>query len=108
VPDYLVEMYMGRSAADELAQLAGHARAAAEGLTASGTAVHYRGTIAAAEDETCFHLYTGASAAAVTDAARRAAIPIVRIVKAVHLPGDRAGLRAGPRRPRRPGRGHRR
>jgi len=95
VPDYLVETYLERRAAHELAQVARRARAAAEALTAAGTAVRYLGAIGVVEDEMCFHLYAAPSAAAVTDAASRAAITVERIMEAVHLGWDRTGLGVG-------------
>jgi hypothetical protein len=91
VTDYLVEVYLQRTAADELPQIVRRARAAAEAITAAGTSVDYLGAIAIVEDEMCFHLYAGPSAVAVSEAARRAAIPVDRIVEAVHLNGDGTG-----------------
>jgi hypothetical protein len=85
VPDYLVEVYMGRRHAHELTHVAVRARQAAEALTAAGTIVHYLGSIAVPEDEMCFHFYTGPTAAVVSDAASRAAITVDRVVEAVHL-----------------------
>jgi hypothetical protein len=95
VPHYLVETYLEKRAAHELAQVARRAREAAEQLTEAGTAVRYLGAIAVAEDEMCFHLYAGRSAAAVTDAASRAAIIVERIMEAVQFGWDGAGMRMG-------------
>jgi hypothetical protein len=95
VPHYLVETYLEKRAAHELAQVARRAREAAEQLSEADPAVRYLGAIAIVEDEMCFHLYAGPSAAAVTDAASRAAIIVERIMEAVHLGWDGMSLDVG-------------
>jgi hypothetical protein len=97
VPEYLVEVYVGRLRTVDLSRVARRARTAETQADAS-TTVHYRGSIAIPEDETCFHLYTAPSAAAVIEAARRAGIHFDRIVEAVHL--DPEGASSAPDRRR--------
>jgi hypothetical protein len=88
VANYLVEAYVGRLDADQLRRVSRHARTTAVTLTAPAVPVHYLGAIAVPEDELCFHLYAGPSAAAVGEAVRRAGIVAERIVEAVHLDFD--------------------
>ena len=84
MPDYLVEVYVGKLESHELAAVCRRA-GAARTPAGEATGVRYIGSIAIPADETCFHLYSGPTAAAVTAAVRRAAIPVMRIVEAVRL-----------------------
>jgi uncharacterized protein DUF4242 len=83
VPTYMVEAYMPRSHAQEARAAGRRARAAAEELSAEGTAVGYVRTTFLPDDETCFHLFEAASADAVEEASRRAKLGRVRVVPAV-------------------------
>jgi hypothetical protein len=80
---YLVEAYFPRESRDRLPEITTRLRTAAESMRADGVAVRYLLPIFVPEDETCFHLFTGPSAAAVGDVSRRAALKYDRIVEAV-------------------------
>jgi Protein of unknown function (DUF4242) len=80
--EFVAELYVPRSA-DGLDRHAEGARLAAEQMTRDGTRVTYLRSIFVPEDETCFHLYTAASAAEVDAAARRAALGFDRIAEAI-------------------------
>ena len=83
---YLVDGYLPRSRAGELAELIARLRAAAEELTAEGTEVrHVRSSFLPA-DELFLHLIEAESAEAAGEAARRAGIQSERIVEAVSVP----------------------
>lgn len=85
MPSYLVEVYGGTLHSEELPEAIRRARVAAAELTRQGTPVRLLGSIAVPDDEMCFYLYEGPSAAAVGEASRRAAIEFERIVEAVAL-----------------------
>ena len=82
---YLVELHRPPSGWQALQQLSAHARAAAELLSAEGTAVRFLRSIFVPEKDSCFFLYEGASAEAVAEAGRRAALAIGRIALAVQV-----------------------
>jgi hypothetical protein len=85
MPSYLVDAYLPRSRSDELSDLIGRLRAAAEELTAEGTQVrHVRSSFLPA-DELFLHLMEAESAEAAGEASRRAGIPAERIVEAVSV-----------------------
>jgi hypothetical protein len=85
MPNYLVDGYLPRSRAGELAELIARLRAAAEGLTAEGIEVrHVRSSFLPA-DELFLHLMEAESAEAAGEASRRAGIPPERIVEAVSV-----------------------
>jgi len=79
--EFLVEVYLSRC--DGVEARAAQAREAAERLTREGTSVRYLSSIFVPEDETCFFLYQAASAEAVREADRRAALPFERVSEAV-------------------------
>jgi hypothetical protein len=85
MPSYLVDGYLPRSRSGELAELIARLRAAAEELTAEGTAVrHVRSSFLPA-DELFLHLIEAESAEAAGEASRRAGIAPERIVEAVSV-----------------------
>jgi hypothetical protein len=88
VPKYLVEAYVGRPDAPGLGRVSRRARTSAATLTEAGGPVRYLGAISIPGDELCFHVYAGPSAAAVSEAAKRAGIAAERIVEAVQLGWD--------------------
>lgn len=97
MPDYLVEVYQNGIHLADLPHVARRAREAAEHVTGVGSPVRYVGSIAIPNDEMCFHLYAG-SAAAVTEATRRAALSVDRIVEAARVgwgPGGEPTRRKG-------------
>ena len=87
---YLAELYLSRTGSDGLRETAARARSAAEELSREGRPVRYLRAILLAEDETCFHLYEAAAAKWVLEAARRAGIPVERVVEAVEIAPTRA------------------
>lgn len=88
--EFLVELYVSRT--DGLAAESGaeRARLAAEELTREGTPVRYLSSVFVPEDETCFSLYEAATAEAVHEVARRAALRFEHVSEAVtHSKGDK-------------------
>jgi hypothetical protein len=83
VPSYLVELYVSRSRAHEAVAAGKRAQAAAAELSAEGVSVRYVRTTFLPEDETCFHVFAGASADSVREACRRAGFGHARISLAV-------------------------
>lgn len=80
---YLLEAYAPQLSALQLAAAAERARAAAHALTGEGTPVAYRLAIYLPADETCFHLFEGASVAAIEAAAARTGLTVQRIAHAI-------------------------
>lgn len=85
---YLVELYLSRFAAGELAVAAERVRDSAERLTRAGTSVEFVRTIFVPDDETCFYLLEAESAAAAERAARGAELDYERVVEAVTEPPE--------------------
>jgi Protein of unknown function (DUF4242) len=81
--EYLVELYLPKTGADDLHHAVARARAAAEEVTREGTAVRYLRSIFVPDDETHFLLYEARSPAAVAEATRRAGMDLERISEAV-------------------------
>ena len=79
--EYLVELYVPRTAAAAARRFATDAQRAAEELTREGTAVRYERSIFVPDDETCFQLYEAESAEAVRELVRRAQLPCGRIAE---------------------------
>jgi len=87
---YLAELYLSKTGSDGLREAAARARSAAQELTLEGIPVRYVRALFLGEDETCFHLYEAASVESVQEAARRAGIPVERVVEAVEIAPGRA------------------
>ena len=81
--EFLVELYVSRADTDAVQRGVERTRRAAEELTREGTPVRFLRSIFVPEDETCFFLCEAASADAVREAARRAALPFERIAEAL-------------------------
>ncbi len=77
--DYLVECYAAGDA--DVREFADRARCLP--LADGSVDAAYRQSIRVPEDETCFHVFSATSAAAVEDAVRRIGLRHVRIVEAV-------------------------
>ena len=77
--EFLLEVYVSRADAAAAARGTRRTRLAAEQLTREGTPVRVVRSIFVPEDETCFLLCDAASADAVLEAARRAALPCERV-----------------------------
>jgi hypothetical protein len=80
---YVAELYLPRPGGRRLAELSRRARAAVEEMAQEGTPIRFRGAVLLSDDETCFCLYEAASADAVREASRRAAMSVDRVVPAV-------------------------
>jgi hypothetical protein len=81
---YLVETYLSRHRARDLGSIQERLRHAGEALTRDGMDVLHVRTVFVPADETCFHLFDAASAAAVLAAGERAAIDFDRISEATY------------------------
>jgi hypothetical protein len=82
MPEFLLELYVPRSAADTAECAVAGARSAAEALTREGRRVRCLSSIFVPEDETCFLLFEADLEETVRDAAERAALPFERITSA--------------------------
>ena len=80
---FLLELYASRTDPAAVEASGSRARRAAEELTADGVPVRYLRWLFVPEDETCFHLYEADRADDVREAARRAGLPVERLVEAV-------------------------
>lgn len=83
MPSYLVESYLARMRAAELAATVSRARRAAEAMCGEGISVRHVRSTFLLEDEVCLHLFEAPSADAAGEASRRAAIRYDRITEAV-------------------------
>lgn len=83
MPSYLVETYLARGQAGELAACERRARSAAEELTQESTRVRFDHSIHVPEDETCFFIFDAPSGPDAALAAQRAGLDPVRVVAAV-------------------------
>lgn len=92
MPSYLIESYLPRSRAGELASVVNRLLDAAATLTAEGTHVRYLRSTFLPTDELCLHLLEAESAETVGEASRRAAIEPARVVQALSVaPTDAPG-----------------
>jgi hypothetical protein len=82
MPTYLVEAYEPRGHDASLAEIERRARAAAEELSRSGTAVRYMRSIYVPADETCFHVFESSSIEVVEEVGRRAHLEFDRVTEA--------------------------
>ena len=83
MPSYLVETYLARGRAAELALRERRARSAAAELTRELTRVVFDRSIHVPEDEICFYVFEAASARDAEEVARRAGLDPFRVVEAV-------------------------
>jgi len=83
VPSYLVETYLARGQAGELAARERRAHSAAEELTREKTAVRFQQSIHVPEDEICFIVFDAPSSRDAVLAAQRARLHPMRVVEAV-------------------------
>jgi hypothetical protein len=83
VPGYLVETYLARGQAGELATREQRARAAAEQLTRERARVRFDRSIYVPEDEICFFVFEAPSRREAALVAQRAELDPIRIVEAV-------------------------
>ena len=79
--EYLVERYVSRRDAADVAVGAERARREAERMSSKGVRVRLVRSIFIPEDETCFYLYEADSVDVVLEAARRADIRVDRIAE---------------------------
>jgi hypothetical protein len=83
VPSYLVETYLARGNAGELAACERRARSAAEELTREQSRVRFECSIHVPEDEICFFLFDAPSGRVAALTAERAGLDPFRVVEAV-------------------------
>lgn len=81
MPSYLVETYLARGQAGELAARERRARSAAEELTRQKTRVRFEHSIHIPEDEMCFFVFDAASVREAALAAQRAELDPIRVVE---------------------------
>jgi hypothetical protein len=80
--EFLLEVYAARADARAVNEAACRARAAAVALVSEGLQVRYVRSIFVPEDETCFYVYEADSVGTVHEVARRAGLPVDRVVEA--------------------------
>ena len=80
--EFLLEVYAARTDSGAVDEAARRARAAADSLASEGPQVRYVRSIFVPEDETCFYVYEADSAGTVREVARRAGLPVDRVVEA--------------------------
>jgi hypothetical protein len=78
---YLLESYLPKHELATRAQTVARVRRAARAVSAQGTPVRYLRSIFIPVDESCFHLFEGASAEAVEEVSRQAELEHDRIVE---------------------------
>ena len=83
MPSYLVETFLARGSAGEIAARERRARSVAAELTREGTRVSFAGSIHVPEDELCFFTFEAASSSVAALAAQQAGLEPLRVVKAV-------------------------
>ena len=80
--EFLVELYVSKTDCAAVAVGADRLSRAAAELTVEGRPVRLVRSIFVPEDETCFLLVEAATAETVLETARRAALPLERVVEA--------------------------
>jgi hypothetical protein len=83
MPSYLVETYLARGNAGELAACERRARSAAEELTREKSRVSFECSIHVPEDEICFFLFDAPSSRVAALTAQRAGLDPFRVVEAI-------------------------
>ena len=83
MPSYLVETFLARGQAGELAACERRARSAAEELTRERKRVRFERSIHIPEDEICFFVFDAASGREAALAAQVAGLDALRVVEAV-------------------------
>lgn len=79
--EFLVEVYVPRTAGAAVVITEVRARSGARELTGEGRPVRFVRSMFVPEDETCFFLYEAASADLVDAAMRRAGLPFERVAE---------------------------
>ena len=80
--EYLLEVYVTRTDTKAVEDGTRRARAGAEAAAADGSIVRFVRSIFMPADDTCFFLYEADSPEAIREAARRAGLPMERVVEA--------------------------
>jgi hypothetical protein len=96
MPTYLVERYVPRAAAAQLAEIAATAKAAAGPTEDSPAAIRYLAVTLVPGDELCYCLFEAPSIEAVRQAHQLARIPCERIVEAFHATSHAPGSAGSP------------
>ena len=81
MPSYLVETYLARGRAGELAAREQRARTAAEELTQGRTNVRFERSIYVPEDEICFFVFDAPSGRDAAVVAQHACLEPIRVVQ---------------------------
>ncbi len=92
MPRFLVERYIPGDAQRTAVDIEARARAAAEAVTAEGTAITYLGSTVLPEDAACFCLFEAESALDVQQANDRAGLVYLRITRALDNHGSGVGV----------------
>lgn len=79
--EFLLEVYVARSNTEAVEDGVRRAREGADAAAADGSIVHFVRSIFLPADETCFYVYEADSAEAIQEAARRAGLPVERVVE---------------------------
>ena len=90
MPDYLVEFYLARDEAADIAPAAERALTATAAMNGDGSTVRFLRSIFIPEDETGFHFFQAASPELVRDAAFRARLPLDRVIEVITTPEELA------------------
>ena len=80
--EFLVEIYLSRTAAGVATSQAEGVARVADQLTGEGKPVRLLRSVFVPEDETCFYLFAAQSSDAVVEAARRCGLQFDRLVEA--------------------------
>ena len=83
MPSYLVETYLARARAGELAAREQQARTAAEELTQQWTCVRFERSTYVPEDEICLFVFDASPGRDATRVAQRAELEPMRVVEAI-------------------------
>jgi hypothetical protein len=83
MPSYLIETYLARGDAEELAARGRRACSAADELTREQTPVSFEQSIHLPKDELCFFVFNAPTCGDAARAAQRAGLDALRIVEAV-------------------------
>ena len=85
---YMVELQLPETRWCDLQATTAQARQATDELRREGAEVRFLRLIFVPEHRACFFLYEGSSERAVTDAARRARLGVLRVAAALQIDSD--------------------
>ncbi len=82
MPEFVLEVYVARTDVEAVEEGTRRARAGADSLSSEGSVVRFVRSLFVPVDETCFYVYEADAAGTVHEAARRAGLPVERVVEA--------------------------